>query len=121
MTPRRSLTPRAKAALWQRQGEACAECSCKLKLGETEWDHVLALGLTGGNEATNFQGICHDCHLAKTASDIYKIRKADRQRKAWLGLKRRRGRRLPLRPFGPSRPFDTSRRRKFDGTVEARG
>jgi 5-methylcytosine-specific restriction endonuclease McrA len=115
---RRYLTPKAKAALWQQQDQRCAECPKLLKLAETQWDHVLPLCLTGTNDPDNWQGLCGKCHAKKTRIEAGMRAKADRQRKFHLGLKKRHGRKLPSRPFGPSRGFDTSLRRKLSGKVE---
>jgi 5-methylcytosine-specific restriction protein A len=34
----------------------------------TELDHVVAL-MHGGGEQGNYQALCHDCHVDKTARD----------------------------------------------------
>ena len=112
MTRRRYLTPRAKLDLWTEQGESCAECRKATAFSRTQWDHVLPLCLGGAND-DNWQGLCGPCHTAKTRREAGMRAKADRQR-AYHEGKKRRGRKLP------SRPFDTRLRRRFDGSVEVR-
>lgn len=60
------------------------------------------------------------CHKKISALDIRMVRKADRQRKAFLGLKKPKGRNLQGKAFGPSRGFDRTLRRKMSGRVEVR-
>ena len=114
MTRRRYLTPHAKLKLWHEQGENCAECRTATAFSRMQWDHVLALCLTGTNDAHNWQGLCTPCHATKTRREAGMRAKADRQRGYHLGVKTRRWPKLP------SRPFDTRLRRRFDGTVEVR-
>ncbi len=114
MTRRRYLTPRAKLKLWHEQSESCAECRTATAFSQTQWDHILSLGLTGTNDAHNWQGLCAPCHTAKTLGEAGKRAKADRCKAYHEGTKKRRGRAVP------SRPFDTRFRRRFDGTVEVR-
>ena len=114
MTRRRYLTPRAKLKLWHEQSESCAECQTATAFSRMQWDHVLALCLTGTNDAHNWQGLCAPCHTAKTRREAGKRAKADRQGKFHRGEKKRRGRALQ------SRGFDTRLRRKMSGRVEVR-
>ncbi len=116
-TPRRPLTPKAKAALWQAQDKRCAKCSDPVELAHVEWDHKHSLWCGGGNEPENFQGICGDCHTAKTRRESGARGKMKRLAK---GPRQRKGRRLQGRGFGPSRGFDTRLRKKVRGQVEVR-
>jgi len=120
MTRRRYLSAKAKAKLWRQQGERCAECREPAMKADIQWDHILALCLTGTNKSANWQGLCRACHAKKTRREAAMRAKADRQRKFHLGLKKRKGRPLPSRPFGPSRPFQTRLRKRMSGKVEAR-
>ncbi len=113
MTRRRYLTAKAKAEIHHDQNGCCAECGDWIMLAETQWDHILPLCFGGVNE-NNWQGLCRKCHTAKTKKEAGMRAKADRQRESHEGTKKRRGRKMP------SRPFDTRLRRKFNGTVEVR-
>lgn len=43
-----------------------------------EVDHVIALCNGGADDDSNLQGLCHDCHTAKTANDLgYKAKGND--------------------------------------------
>ena len=114
MTRRRYLTPRAKVDLWTEQGGRCAECRTATAFSRMQWDHVLALCLTGTNDAHNWQGLCAPCHTAKTRGEAGKRAKADRCKAYHEGKKKRRGRAMQ------SRGWDTRLRRRVDGRVEVR-
>ncbi len=117
MTRRRKFHRRVYLGILRRQRLICA-CGCGVKLIRAEgyqFDHHTALALGGADTPDNLRAVRVPCHKEISAVDIRMVRKAARQRKAWLGEKKRRGHALP------SRPFDTRLRRKFDGTVEARG
>lgn len=114
---RRPLAPKAKAALWQQQGERCAECHKPIALAEMQDDHNHPLWCGGGNETDNRQGLCDECHKGKTKCEAKARGKMKRLAK---GPRQRQGRPMPSRPFGPSRGFDTRLRRKLSGTVEVR-
>ncbi len=111
---RRYLTAKAKLNLWIEQGGRCAECRENLIFSHTQWDHILALCLTGGNQTENFQGLCKSCHTKKSCGEAGKRAKADRQRAYHEGKKKRRGRAMSRRPF------DKRLRRRMDGTVHRR-
>lgn len=114
MTRRRYLTKTTKAAKYKAQHGRCGECEHRIALVDTLWDHILPLCLGGTNEPDNWQGLCQKCHAEKTKKEAGMRAKADRMRKTWQGVKKRRGRAMQ------SRGFDTRLRRKFDGTVEVR-
>ena len=48
-------------------------CSICLRRGRlraaTEVDHIVPLHLGGGNERSNLQPLCHDCHTDKSAAE----------------------------------------------------
>ena len=79
-----------------------------------QFDHHTAIALGGADTPENLRAVRVPGHKRISAVDIRMIRKADRQRKAWLGLKKRRGRAMQ------SRGFDTRLRKRMDGTVEVR-
>ena len=117
MNRRQYLTPREKLAMLRAQGWKCV---CREGCGQplwpgapVRWDHRPPLAL-GGTRKPN-QGVTPHCHDRLTKHDFSMIRKADRQQKAFLGLKKpKRG------PKIPSRPFDKSLRKKMNGEVVAR-
>jgi 5-methylcytosine-specific restriction protein A len=56
----------------------CVECEAKGIVAEaTEVDHIVALGLGGTDhphDDTNRQGLCDDCHAAKSKADMALMR-----------------------------------------------
>ena len=71
----------------------------KLILGVPEYDHIVPDGLGGDNSLSNCQCACGDCHRRKThEQDRPIMQKADNQRKAAAGIKRKY--RWPKRKFG---------------------
>ena len=92
---------------------SCAQCGSKR--GPFDIDHITPLCLGGTNEISNLRAVCRPCHKIKTGTrDIPMARKADKQRKAHVGLKKRKGRKLQ------GRGFDKALRKRMDGTVERR-
>jgi 5-methylcytosine-specific restriction protein A len=61
-----------------RANPLCRICESKGKLTlATQLDHIEALHKGGANSDDNYQGLCEECHKAKTAIDKgYKQRKA---------------------------------------------
>jgi 5-methylcytosine-specific restriction protein A len=53
-----------------RRAPLCVDC---LRQGHTEvateWDHVVPLHLGGLDHESNLQGLCHECHKAKTSRE----------------------------------------------------
>ena len=78
-----SRKQRAQIAL--RAGGMCEACGAKLKIGEGDADHVLPVALGGESSIENGRWICRPCHRGKTADDVRRIRKADRQRDKHTG------------------------------------
>ncbi|MGE0829932.1 MAG: HNH endonuclease [Hyphomonadaceae bacterium] len=88
---------------------------CNEDLDDVEFDHVVPLGLGGGNDPDNWAALCVSCHASKTRTDLHIIAKAKRQRRYYetgRGRARRGGR------F--RRGFDRSHRRHVDGAVTRR-
>lgn len=77
---RMEFSRKVRRAIIERAAGCCEQCKAKLKTGEGEVDHILPDALGGEPTVANGRLICRVCHLAKTASDIQRIRKADRQR-----------------------------------------
>lgn len=69
-----------RAAIIARAQGKCEACSSALKPGEGEVDHILPCSLGGKGEAANGWLLCRQCHAEKSAADIRRTRKADRQR-----------------------------------------
>lgn len=117
---RRHLTPKAKAALWQHQGERCACCREPLPITTAHADHMAPLWATGDNGTDNFQILCIFCHARKTKRESKARAKTKR-----LEALRLCGREVAKAKMGKvrklqGRPFDTSLRRKMSGQVELR-
>lgn len=77
---RRDFPRKVKAEAIKRAGGKCQQCSAALKPGEGEVDHILPDILGGEPILSNAQVLCRVCHAEKTAIDISRTRKADRQR-----------------------------------------
>ncbi len=80
MTKRIEFTRKIKAQIITRANGKCEKCSAILKAGEGEVDHILPCALGGEATVANGRLLCRVCHLEKTADDIRRIRKSDRQR-----------------------------------------
>jgi 5-methylcytosine-specific restriction protein A len=110
---RREFSRKTRAEVALRAGGCCEACGAKLKVGEGEYDHILPDQLGGEPTAENCSLVCRVCHRAKTANDVGRIRKGDRQRDRHTGAMKSR-----------SRPIPGSRasgiRKRMDGTVERR-
>ena len=62
----------------------CVECERKGRVTlATEVDHRIPLAQGGTDADENLQGLCHDCHAAKTARDEGKTRKRAIGRDGW--------------------------------------
>ncbi len=113
---RRRFHRRIYLGILRQQALLCA-CGCHTKLSRQEgyqFDHITALALGGADRPDNLRAVRVPCHKRISALDISMIRKADRQRKAYLGTKKQRG------PKMQSRGFDKRLRRRMDGTIEVR-
>lgn len=122
---RRYLTPAQKNDVCDRQQNCCAECGVPFNhtADLIEYDHRIALGLTGTNETDNWQALHAHCHRAKTTQDVGRIAKAKRQeRKHALTPEAaaERARRKAKTPKIQSRGFRTDYKRKLDGSTERR-
>jgi 5-methylcytosine-specific restriction protein A len=62
--------------LWFNEHPLCVHCQAKgITKPAEELDHILPISKGGGNEAENLQGLCKECHEAKTILDLgYKDR-----------------------------------------------
>jgi len=77
---RKEFTRKIRTAAIERAAGHCEKCKAALKKGEAEVDHILPDVLGGYPVLANAQVLCQQCHAEKTADDIRRTRKADRQR-----------------------------------------
>lgn len=80
MTKRREFPRKIRAQIIARAAGHCEHCKATLKQGEGEVDHILPCALGGEPTVANGRLLCRVCHAEKTADDIRRTRKADRQR-----------------------------------------
>lgn len=106
---RREFTRRIKAAAITRAAGKCEKCTAALKHGEAEVDHILPDILGGEPVLLNAQVLCRVCHAEKTATDIQRTRKADRQRDKASGAVKPAGK-IKSAPFAkPDKPERTAK------------
>ena len=88
MTTRRSLSRTLRARVFDAAQGLCHICGGKITASDA-WDveHRLPLALGGADDETNMSPAHKVCHRAKSADDIGRIRKADRQRARHIGAK----------------------------------
>jgi 5-methylcytosine-specific restriction endonuclease McrA len=94
-----------------RAAGCCEDCKAKLKVGEGEYDHIIAQGYGGENTVENGQLLCRVCHKAKTGKDKGITERVKRIRDRHNGV-------MPKK----SRPMPGSKasglKKRMDGTVE---
>lgn len=57
-------------AKWFRTHPLCVQCERMGRVAEaTELDHIIPLIDGGKDDASNMQGLCHDCHERKTSGE----------------------------------------------------
>ncbi len=88
MSKRMEFTRKVKAQIIARANGKCEKCSAMLKTGEGEVDHILPCALGGEATVANGRLLCRVCHVGKTADDIRRVRKFDRQRDKVTGALR---------------------------------
>lgn len=91
MTRPHNFSRKIKAEAHVRAKGCCEQCWAKLKTGEGEVDHILPVALGGESIIENARLLCKVCHTGKTANDVGRIRKADRQRDRHTGAIRPKG------------------------------
>lgn len=99
---RREFPAKVKLAAYNRclkDGKPhCEDCGSRI-VGVPEYDHIRPDGLSGEPTLDNAQVLCGRCHRIKTHTvDRPIMQKADRQRKAAAGIKRKY--QWPKRKFG---------------------
>lgn len=98
------FTRKQRLEIWQRSGGHCEACKATLKVGEGEYDHVIAQGYGGENTVENGQLLCHVCHGKKTGVDKGITEKVKRIRDKHLGVFPPSKAKLKSRGFGSTRP-----------------
>lgn len=74
----------------KRDGKPFCESCGLMIVARPEYDHRVPLGLGGDSSLENLQVICSQCHRIKTHEEDRPIMaKADRQKKAAAGVKRK--------------------------------
>lgn len=91
MTRAHHFTRKQRAELALRAKGCCELCGARLKVGEGEADHILPVELGGESTLANGQLLCKPCHNGKTATDVQRMRKAERQRDRHTGAIRPKG------------------------------
>lgn len=112
---RKEFPRKIKAAAIARAAGKCEKCTAALKPGEAEVDHILPDILGGEPVLANAQVLCGVCHTAKTADDIRRTRKADRQRdKASGAIRPKQSIAAPPKPEKPAAKPMPPRRSLFE-------
>ncbi len=106
---RKGFTKAQRQAVWEKYDGRCAGCDDPLQPG-WQIDHILALTLNGAHEIDNWRAICGSCHAPKSKAETKAAAKIARLQD------RENGTRRPRQAI-PNRGFDTSKSRKFDGTI----
>jgi 5-methylcytosine-specific restriction protein A len=94
---RKNFSRKVQAEANARAAGKCESCRANLKVGESEYDHILPDDLGGAATLANCQVLCRACHKSKTGHDVRRMRKADRQRDKATGAIRPKGR-IPAPP-----------------------
>ena len=114
MTNRKTISTKARVALFQKHGGVCHICGGKINVGEAwEVEHQIPFAMGGEDNESNWFPAHVKCHRSKTTDDVAKIAKAKRREANHLGAKKSKS---PM-PFGRGSGF----KRKMDGTVVKRG
>lgn len=107
------------ARILSAQGGRCRACGEPL-VARREFDHIVALALGGGNDEGNWAALCPACHRTKTALDLKRIAKADRQRRFFETGKARSPKAWTPPNVPPRAGFSRTHKRHLDGSVTAR-
>ena len=107
-TPDSEIPPHVKLRIWDREEGRCYLTGRKLRAGEYDFEHVIALALwTGeghGNRESNIRLAYREAHKEKTRDDRQAKAKSDRVRMKHVGIKK------PSRGFPPREPQRTASR-----------
>lgn len=132
---RRNATAATKRRLRKEQGDRCAfryadgsQCTMPIQIWEHGFHSGVPVGLCSDEEPD--AGLCRGHAYLKTVNeDRPRIERAVRmgggRGSQTFKRKTREAKGLPspwkTRPFGPSRGFDKTKRKRMNGTVETRG
>ena len=96
---RKSFSPKERLRLFDLHGGVCWLCDVVIDQKREAWEveHTLALALGGDNSDDNLRPAHVRCHKAKTAADVGKTAKANRQRNKYLGARTSRWPKSPYR------------------------
>lgn len=108
---RREFSRKVRKQAIERANGKCESkaCGAVLKPREAEVDHILPCELGGEPILANAQVLCKTCHKAKTAQDVRRVRKSDRQRDKDSGAIRPK---QSIRSAGFARPDKPARIQK---------
>lgn len=95
MSGRQEFSRKVMAAAFQRAGGKCETCGAHLRPGKFQYDHILPDVLGGEPALENCRVLCTPCHAGKTADDVRRTRKADRQRDRHIGAMKKSRRPMP--------------------------
>lgn len=112
---RKAIPDRVKTEAWEQADGRCQQCGIPCDGAEGadyHHDHVTPVALGGSNDIENIQILCFACHAQKTADDIERIAKADRQ-----GQRSGQGARRKKRGTGQIKSAGFKAWRKFNGDV----
>lgn len=116
--PRKAIRKRIKAEAWEQADGRCQGCGIALHGGDYEFDHCTPVALGGENTVENIQVLCtvNLCHQKKSAEDVARIAKADRQgaRSGQHAKRKKRG-------TGQIKSAGFKQWRRFDGSIVNRG
>lgn len=101
--PRVEFTRKQRLEIWNRADGHCQSCGMKMKAGEGEYDHIIALAHGGETDVENGQLLCYPCHKPKTASDKGITEKIKRMRDKHLGIYPKSRARIQGRGFQKTR------------------
>ena len=113
MAKRKTISAKARVALFQKHDGTCHLCGGKIHAGEAwEVEHVIPFAMGGADTEDNWCPAHTKCHKAKTVKDVADIAKAKRREARHIGAKVSKS---PM-PFGKGSKW----KRKMDGSVVLR-
>ncbi len=99
---RAEFSNKVKAKAAERAAGKCQKCGLPFNGRRPHFDHILPDALGGEATLANCSVLCEPCHAEKTSKeDVPRIRKADRQKRSALGIKRD-GQKIASRGFPTS-------------------
>lgn len=98
MAKRRKLTKKQRLDVFQAHSGRCHLCGEEINLakgGRFEVEHVVAFGLGGADDPSNWRPVHPACHVEKTRADVTRIAKAKRVKAKHEGTFRPARHKLP--------------------------